>query len=390
MLPFIRVPSNLLRQVLDYTPVVGQLRRKFLVDVQAGGSQASEALGRMAVGTGLWAGAGMLAVEGKITGAAPRDPELAAAKKSTGWMPYSYVIDNADGTKTYVSFSRLDPFASFLGLAADFVQIHDHLPEKKSDEWASIATLSISNNLMSKSYTKGIIDTMSALAGNDPNRAATWIRNRVASYVPSIVGVAQSDTHLHELRSWMDGALAKTPGFSSMLEPKRDIFGAKVQAQPGFPQSAFNPFPVTTSNSDPVTKELARLAQSDAQSNFSTPSEHVGNADLTQFKNAKGQSAYDRWLELSGYGLREAFNQRIQSPAYQNANDGDSWYTASSRANLLRELQHKFQDRAMNQVKQEYPLLAAALMADKQNKLDTKVGRSPRNAMNDILNFGAR
>ena len=90
----------------------------------------------------------------------------------------------------------------------------------------------------------------------------------------------------------MDAAVAKTPVFSSTLEAKRDIFGNKVQAQPGYPQSAFNPFPVTTSNPDPVVKELARLAQSDAQSQFSTPSEHVGNVDLTQFKKSSGQSAY--------------------------------------------------------------------------------------------------
>jgi hypothetical protein len=60
---------------------------------------------------------------------------------------------------------------------------------------------------------------------------------------------------MHELRTWMDGALAKTPGFSSLLPAKRDIFGEKIQAQPGFPQSAFNPFPVTKSNNDPVTRE---------------------------------------------------------------------------------------------------------------------------------------
>lgn len=142
---------------------------------------------------------------------------------------------------------------------------------------------------------------------------------------------------------------------------------------------------MTKGNTDPVVKELARLAQSDAQSQFSTPSEHVGNADLTQFKKPSGQSAYDRWLELSRYGLREAFNQRMQSPAYVNASDGNSWYTASSRANMLREIQHRFQDKAMMQVRREYPLLDAAMRADKQNKLDTKVGRAPRNAMSEVL-----
>jgi len=55
---------------------------------------------------------------------------------------------------------------------------------------------------------------------------------------------------------------------------------------------------------------------------------------------------------------------------------------------MLREVQHRFQDKAMLQVRREFPEVDAALRADKQNKLDTKVGRSPRNAMNDILNFG--
>ena len=387
VLPFIRVPSNLLRQVMDYSPVVGQLRKKFLVDMQAGGSQASEALGRMTVGTGLWVSAGFLALNDKITGAAPRDPDLAAQLKATGWAPYSYVMTNDKGENTYISFNRFDPFASFLGLSADFQQIHEHLPEKKADVWAAIASLSLSNNLMSKSYLKGLLDTMSALAGNDPNRSATWIRQRTASYIPAVVGVAQPDTGMKELRTWMDGAMAKVPGLSATLESKRDIFGAKVMPQVGYPQSSFNPFPVTHSNADPVVKELARLAQSDAQSQFTTPHEVQGNIDLSQIKNREGRSAYDRLLELSGQGLKQAFLERMQSPAYQNGSDGNSFYAAGSRANMLRMIQQQHHERALNQVKKEYPALADALRGDKANRLDVKVGRAPRTTMEKLLDF---
>ena len=136
-------------------------------------------------------------------------------------------------------------------------------------------------------------------------------------------------------------------GILKHARSQRDIFGQKMQTQVGWPQSGLNPFPVKKGNSNPVVKELARLAQRDAQLRFSTPSEHVGNVDLTQFKKSSGQSAYDRWLELSGYRLPEAFNQRMQSQSYVNGSDGSSWYTASSRANMLREIQHRFQDRAM-------------------------------------------
>jgi hypothetical protein len=393
VLPFVRVPSNLLRQVIDYTPVVGQLRKKFLVDMQEGGSVASEALGRMTVGSGLWVGAGMLALDGKITGAASRDPELAAQQKRTGWQPYSYVISNGDGTKSYISFNRLDPFASFLGLAADFAQIYGHLPEKKQDEWASIATLSIANNLMSKSYLKGVIDSVQALAGTDPNKMATWIRQRVASYIPAVVGVAQPDTELKELRTWMDGAIAKTPGLSGTIEARRDpVTGEKMQATSGWSQS-WNPFTLSHGNNDPVNAELSRLAQTDAQSQFSGPSEHLGNIDLTQFKKASGQTAYDRLCELTGKGvygpsLHDALLSKIQSPSYQNGSDGDSFYTNSSRINMLRMVQNEYKDRALRQVQQEYPGLRDAMVADKQNVSAVRHGKQPRTTIDKLRAFG--
>lgn len=54
---------------------------------------------------------------------------------------------------------------------------------------------------------------------------------------------------------------------------------------------------------------------------------------------------------------------------------------------MLRDIQHRFQDKAMMQVRREYPLLDAAMQADKQNKLDAKVGRAPHNAMSEILDL---
>lgn len=127
------------------------------------------------------------------------------------------------------------------------------------------------------------------------------------------------------------------------MEAKHNIFSHKIQSQAGYPQSSFNPFGVSPGNNDPVLKEMSRLAQSDAQSQFSTPGEHVGNVDLTTFKNTKGQTAYDRLLELTGKGtqdktLKQAFLYRMQSPGYQNGSDGDSYYTASSRVNMLRDV----------------------------------------------------
>ncbi len=54
---------------------------------------------------------------------------------------------------------------------------------------------------------------------------------------------------------------------------------------------------------------------------------------------------------------------------------------------MVREVQHRFQDKAMLQIRRGFPEVDAALRADKQNKLDTKVGRAPRNKMEAILDL---
>ena len=118
----------------------------------------------------------------------------------------------------------------------------------------------------------------------------------------------------------------------------------------------------------------------------------MNNVDLITFKNTKGQTAYDRLLELTGQGtqgetLKQAFLYRMQSPSYVNGSDGDSYYTASSRVNMLRNVQNQFTDRAFRQVQNEFPALREALLADRQNKVDVRTGKSPRNAMEKILDL---
>ena len=48
--------------------------------------------------------------------------------------------------------------------------------------------------------------------------------------------------------------------------------------------------------------------------------------------------------------LKQAFLYRMQSPGYQNGSDGDSYYTASSRVNMLRDVQGKTPRNAMEKI----------------------------------------
>lgn len=387
ILPFVRVPANLARQVIDYTPGVAQLHKRFWSDIEAGGTRRTEAIGKLSLGSSLWMGAALLANEGLITGAAPQDKELREALLATGWQPYSVKIGGQ-----YVSYNRLDPFASVLGLVADYTQISGHLPENKRDELASIMTLSLVNNLASKSYLKGLIDTLTIVGSSDPNKIHRWIQQRSASYIPAAVASLNPDREMKEARSVVDAMLTKIPGLSATVEAKRDFFGEKKLMPGHFPYTAFSPFPSTVESTDPVRKELARLAMSDAQAQFNTPPAHIGNVDLTAFKNAKGQTAYDRYQELigtvtdgAGRTMHQAMLDKINSDAYKRGSDGDSWYTVGSRVSMLRVVHDHFKDRALMTLKREMPELAERLRQDKQNRLAVKKGREKVNPMEALL-----
>lgn len=77
----------------------------------------------MAMGGLLWSGAVALATEGSLTGAGPQDPRQRKLLEATGWRPYSMRVQKADGSTAYVSFARMDPFAGFLGMAADYTEL---------------------------------------------------------------------------------------------------------------------------------------------------------------------------------------------------------------------------------------------------------------------------
>lgn len=389
LLPFIKIPTNLARQTVDMSPAA-VVRKQFWSALQEGGQARTEALGKISLGSAMWAGASYLAIEGTITGGGPVDKELRDALIATGWQPYSVKV----GDK-YISYSRLDPFGAVLGITANWVEIANHLPEKDRDNLAEVMTLSLVNNLTSKTYLKGLIDTLAVIGSGDERKVQKWLQMRAASYVPNAVGAFNPDTELKDVRSVMDAMKTKIPGYSSTVEAKRDFFGVKQTSPMGYPWSAFNPLSVSTDKKDAVRDEMARLAHSDAQAQWSQVPHLIGNVDLTTVKNAKGQTAYDRYTELigsvtdgAGRNLYSAFEAKMNSSSYKNGSDGNSWFTTGSRVSMLRSVHDVFKDRALAQLKREFPEVADALRADKQGKLSMKKGREKADALEVLKQFG--
>lgn len=382
LLPFVRTPANIIRDAVDHGPTA-VLRKQNWDDFMAGGTKRADVVGRIATGSLLWAVAGMMAAEGKITGSGPGDAELTKTKKENGWQPYSYMIDNDDGTTTYVPLARFDPFGIPFGIMADIYQVANKVDEKTFGQLASAATLALAQNLSSKSYLTGITETVSML-GRGYNKEAIldrWIQRRVASYIPAYANLYTGDAEMKDIRDWVDALKAKIPGLSSSVPAHRDLFGKKMELPGGWPMAAINPFSPSTSSGDTVKTELERLASSSMAVRVPRVSSKISNAlDLKDWKNASGQTAYDRWQELhatvtiGGKTMYEALDALMSSDSYQKRPEGDHIYKDSKKVDLIRGTMERYHKKTYLELQHDpaFPGLRQAIQTDKLNKKQVK------------------
>ncbi len=164
VVPFIRTPTNLFKGAVETLGVTPLMRA---VGGPAG-KERDRAIGQLIVGTGFTLTAVSLAMDDRLRG---------GDRTGDGIEPYSIRI----GDKWY-TFNRLDPLGMALGLVADAVdgaRNLDTAPE--ADHWTlqslGIAASAVSQNLISKTWLRGLTDFLEAATENDPDQAANkWSR----------------------------------------------------------------------------------------------------------------------------------------------------------------------------------------------------------------------
>jgi hypothetical protein len=415
ILPFVKTPTNVTRTTFEYTPIIGQFRRQFYSDVSEGGIKQAMAVGKLTIGAGFYVGAGMLALEGRITGAPP--PKGVAVPP--GWKPYSVKFTGMgkDGGDLYISYQRLQPFGDILGLTVDFAKSSGMLDADTRDGLAHSMSLAVAKfldgsagekynmlahgavsasaafgkSLISKSYFRNMTEFFSTFSGyNNEDKVVRWFQNYAASHVPGVLSQFNSDDTVREVRSTLDAIMARIPGLSQSLPASRDYFGAINDVKIGYPYSIIQPLATSSTKVDPVYSELQRLSASRVQAKFNEPDHaySIGGKmqDLKTVTNAEGVTAYDRMLELLQTvrppGETENFHDRVKSvmegSRYQLGHESDILDGAPDvpglRLKLVKVEEQKYRQAALDQVKNEFagPLgIKSALM----DKVDTQVGR---------------
>lgn len=386
--PFIRTPLNILSFTADRLPVpflnkdflpmvqylasktglpvgLNEARNSFVQQLMHADPQvAAEAMGRASTAVASTATLGMLALSGVITGRGPEDPQQAKVLRDTGWQPYSIKIGD-----TYVSYQRLDPFASLLSFYADWADIARYGGnEQDLGELATGMFTATLTNLQSKSYLSGLIDLVDMV--HDPVNKFPDTVGRIAGSlaVPNVLGAARSftDPHLPELNGIMDRVRSRIPFLAGGMDKQRNAlgepltkntYGTALRIADGL-AGYMAPIQTNTTTSDVVNQELADLAFP-----FNPPQPIRLGVDLREYKNDRGQSAYDRWQEITGEisiggrTLRSSMERLIKSHKYQSlAHDGlDKMDLDSPRVVLIKQLLGKYRRAAERQMLQEFP-----------------------------------
>ena len=347
---------------------VNKLKNDFARQIsgELGVHAQAEAAGRITAAMGFTTLFYTAAMNEIITGAGPKDKDFRRVLQQDGWQPYSIKMGD-----TYVSYQRLDPFATVVGLFADMVDVsrYSHADEDESI-WTSVLAMSmaIGHNMQSKSYLQGLVQVAGLIEQDEHTLVSVGGRLTAAMTVPGIFASFRSitDPHTTEVRDFFDHTINRVPFLSNaLLEPQRNVGGEAVtkRTMTGWADRtagvgrAFLPILVNASSNDVIAAELASLGYP-----FANPTRYKFGTDLTNHLNAKKQSAYDRFLELTGqvkFGgrtLRKAMVRLINSRRYQKMPlEGVSALDEESpRIAELHRLIRRYRTKAMKEMLGEF------------------------------------
>lgn len=370
-IPFIKTPAQLLRYVSEHTPITGQmaaLNKSAVAEMASSDTLIrAGAIGRLHTGTMLWSMAGALALSGRITGYGPQDPRERKALMATGWKPYSIRIGD-----TYHQYNRLDPIASFFGIAAD---VGDQVKTgvEQDDAFHSIAFqsawLPLQQNFTNKTFMRGFADVIDLMSASDEDGLQRVLLNKVGALIPSTIANMASglgnDFSVGASTQPGDYLLRRIPGLTGLVDRNRNVLGEAIDVTPMAGRNILdpiNPFTMGKNRGDKVINELARLKHP-----FSPPRKKLGGiVDLTNYTNKSGQTAYDRYCELvsttriGNNTIRNEISKLISSPRYKAMNDIYLDGYSSPKVAAINRVIEKYRAGAREQLLKEFPEVSRA------------------------------
>jgi hypothetical protein len=301
-LPFFRTPTNIIKETLQRTPLGAVMPSGFWSEVAQGGAKADAAIGRMTVGTGVFATVATMAtgemIDGfKITGAAPQDRNAAAAWRRNGWVPYSFSVRQEDGTWKNYDYGRLAPVAGIFAMAADYAHYSQYADSESELEELFLSAGGALWNVMSELPMLQGVFSLTELSGSEyegfqkkfertyellvkqftgamitsvplaPTGGLTATVERTLNPLASDVKPSTMDTENALQTSGaakgfyeaLNRAKSRNPFFSDSVPPKLNLWGEKMHQCHNGGWCFISPVRVQSTKGNVVDREMVKL-----------------------------------------------------------------------------------------------------------------------------------
>jgi len=334
-LPFINTPTNLIKATAERTPFAYKWLGKWKEAVKNNDVEEIHAIkARVRVGSMLWLTAGSLAIDGRITGGAPRDPEererwhLRKIPEYSIWfkIPYEnlpkgaqkwWVRDEKDPSISWFTYGRLEPLSTIFKMSADMTESLEDIRHGDMNDIAFTGVSAIADNILSQSYFEGINRIMSIFIDPERTSAGEELENLAASFVPNILMTGRktwSDPGMKEARTLYEKIINRTP-MSSRLINKTNFFNEDREYPRGW-GNFINPFYSGDWVRDPVAEALDEAKVSVNQKRvFGDLGDNIALSpdDMKLYKTVANT------LKIHGKTMKEALHLVIQSTEFKNA-----------------------------------------------------------------------
>lgn len=381
IVPFTKAPINIITYVAERGPAYA-LSKQFRADVAAGGAREALAVAKVSLGTMTMLSFANLALAGKITGKGPTDPKQKALLKRMGWQPYSIRVGD-----TWVSYGRLAPLGTMIGLSADLAETAMHVSAEHEKDFGELATstmFALAQHVTNQTVMKGVSDFFGAMASSETRKPANLVQNLVAgSLIPAGAStIARAlDEKTRVVSGFGDALRARIPGLSDTLPARHDLWGREIDTRSpwareegaarafGIAWDALMPVTVSEVSAEPIDDELLRLefypGMPDKKLTFGGGvSVDLENepALYEEFVQLAGNGAKDR----KGKGCLDTLNALIKSDAYLRAGkrSGGAVGAKSPQALVIADIIDGYRDLAAAQMLKRHPELKARLEAN--------------------------
>lgn len=306
--PFVKTPMNIFKQGIEYSPAGFFTMIKSSKKGNILTKNATEQLSKAILGSSVFAGAGLLAVNNKLTWGEPTDEKSKQLWRQAGKQPYSIKM----GDK-WVSFQKLPPALAFP--FAMVAGINDAKKNKKIDDGTAEVVLSsiakLGQFLSDQTYAKSIGDILSAAKGGEAGIARA-ISNYPQQFIPyrALQGwfarllddtQRKVDNKADFVEKQMQLLMTQIPGLSKKVPARLDTEGTPIKT-PDNISNAFSPVKISTEN-----KEF-----SDFLNNYEKYSKQIkDNQTIKQQETEKLKPFYEEVQQVLNSKGREAAKEMI-------------------------------------------------------------------------------